>query len=71
MGIDVTELDLNFTPERVKGIRILLGLTQEQFAEKVGVDGNMVSRWERGEATPTKGPNLTALLKAEREATSA
>lgn len=60
-------IDYTFTPERVKHIRIALGLTLQAFADKLGVDPNMVYRWERG-AKPTKGPVLKALLDAERDA---
>jgi len=35
-------------PERVKGLRLALGLTQEDFAHKLGVTFATVSRWERG-----------------------
>lgn len=62
--------DLEFTPERVKGIRIALGLTQQDFADRVGVNINMVQRWEAG-ARPTKGPVLKRLLDAEAEAVGA
>lgn len=61
-------MSLDFSPERVKGIRVALGLTQQGFADKLGVGINMVSRWERGEAEPTRGPVLKALLDAEVEA---
>jgi transcriptional regulator with XRE-family HTH domain len=39
----------------LKTIRQLLKLTQKQFAERIGSDQNVVSRWERGvyEATFT------------------
>jgi DNA-binding transcriptional regulator YiaG len=63
--VTAEELDFDFTPARVKTIRIRLGLTQEQFAEKLRVDGNIVSRWERGGTKPTRGPILKALLDAE------
>jgi DNA-binding transcriptional regulator YiaG len=63
-------VDYTFTPQRVKGIRIRLGLTQQAFADKVKVNVNMVCRWEAG-ATPTSGPNLKALLDAEAEAVGA
>ena len=59
-------VDYSFTPQRVKGIRITLGLTQQAFADKLGVNVNMVSRWEAG-ATPSSGRILKALLDAERE----
>ena len=56
---------LEFSPARVKGIRVQLGLTQEQFARRLGVSPNMISRWETGEQTPSRGPVLKALLDAE------
>jgi DNA-binding transcriptional regulator YiaG len=62
---------LDFPPERVKAIRVRLGLTQEDFAQKLGVDGNIVSRWETGKTEPTRGPILKALLDAEAEASGA
>ena len=66
-----TALDLNFTPERVKRIRILLGLSQQDFANKLGININMVTRYETGKAEPMRGPVLKALLDAEREAEEA
>ena len=66
-----TALDLNFTPERVKRIRILLGLSQQDFANKLGIKINMVTRYETGKAEPMRGPVLKALLDAEREAEEA
>ena len=33
----------------VRRIRLKLGFTQAQLAEKVGVASNTVARWERGE----------------------
>ena len=67
----VNALDLNFTPERVKRIRILLGLSQQDFANKLGININMVTRYETGKAEPMRGPVLKALLDAEREAEEA
>jgi len=63
-----TALDLNFTPERVKRIRILLGLSQQDFANKIGININMVTRYETGKAEPMRGPVLKALLDAEVDA---
>ena len=34
--------------EEVKLIRELLNLSQEQFAQKIGVDAITVARWETG-----------------------
>jgi len=56
---------LVFTPERVKRIRVMLGETQEDFAKRLGVNVNMITRWERGYAEPMRGPVLKALLDAE------
>lgn len=66
MPIDT--LDLDFTPERVKGIRIALGESQEAFGRRIGVVTNMVHRYEKGDSTPTQGRVLKALLDAEAEA---
>ena len=62
---------LDFDSARIKRIRLNLGLTQEQFAQKLGVNINTVSTWERGDSTPTRGPILKALLDAEAESASA
>jgi transcriptional regulator with XRE-family HTH domain len=37
---------------RIASARRAKGLTQQEFAEAVGVTGNQVSRWERGSASP-------------------
>ena len=34
-------------------LRLLTGLTQEQFAAKLGVTYNTVNRWERGRMQPS------------------
>jgi transcriptional regulator with XRE-family HTH domain len=36
------------TGERLRGLRMNMKLTQAQFGELLGTDGNTVSRWERG-----------------------
>lgn len=56
-----------FDRERVKWIRIRLGETQSAFARRIGVETNMVCRWEAG-AVPTQARILKALLEAEKEA---
>ena len=58
----------SFDRERIRLIRAILGLTQVQFAEKLGVNVSTVVSWELGKSLPTKGPKLGALLAAEREA---
>ena len=39
--------------EKVKQLRASLGLTQEQFAAKVGVTFSTVNRWENGKGKPS------------------
>lgn len=39
--------------ETVKDLRAQLGLTQEQFAAKVGVTWSTVNRWENGRGKPS------------------
>lgn len=39
--------------EMVKEMRAQLGLTQEQFAAKVGVTWSTVNRWENGRGKPS------------------
>jgi len=45
----MTNLDI---PKLVKELRARLGLTQEQFAQKVGVTFSSVNHWENGKRTP-------------------
>ena len=54
-----------FTPNRVKRIRVALGETQAEFADRLSVSPDMVHRWETGKAEPMRGPVLKALLDAE------
>lgn len=42
----------SWTPEIVKDLRIKLGLTQKEFAERVGVHAITIIRWEKGVSTP-------------------
>lgn len=44
----------------VRSARKKLGLTQEMLAEKLGVSRNTVSRWEKGEVSPS-AENVMAL----------
>jgi len=41
-------------PSMIKKIRTRMGLTQEQFAAKVGVTFATVNRWEAGKAKPSR-----------------
>ena len=40
-------------PEMIRELRGDLGLTQEQFAAKVGVTYTTVTRWENGKGQPS------------------
>ena len=40
-------------PKMIKKIRTSLGLTQEQFAAKIGVTFSTVNRWENGKGKPS------------------
>ena len=50
------------SPHEVKQMREDNALTQEEFAEKVGVSHTTVSRWERGIQSPH-----AAIMKAMRQ----
>ena len=58
-------LSLNFDGSRVKRIRVLLGETQLEFAERLKVSPDMVHRWETDKSIPMRGPVLKARLDAE------
>lgn len=45
----MTDVDI---PLLIKELRKRLGLTQEQFAQKVGVTYGSVNNWENGKRTP-------------------
>jgi DNA-binding transcriptional regulator YiaG len=38
---------------KIKGLRLKLGLTQEQFAARVGVTFSTVNRWENDRGKPS------------------
>ena len=43
----------NELAKMIKNLRVRLGLTQEQFAAKVGVTWSTVNRWENGRGRPS------------------
>ena len=61
-------LDLRFSPQRVKAIRAKLGLTQVEFAARLGCSQPILSQWETGTHTPRDTGYLMALLELEGEA---
>lgn len=47
----------------VKSARLRLGMTQENFAHKIGVTTSTVNRWENGHAKPSQlAENAIGLL---------
>lgn len=54
------------TPERIRSLRRQLGLTQTEFAQRLGVSMQAVSFWERGTRTPT-GLYAQAIRSVQRE----
>jgi len=52
------------TAQEIKELRLGRGLTQEQFARKVGVSWTTVNRWEHGRApSPLANEKLIKLNK--------
>ena len=45
-------MDTSLTPESIRDLRKRLGLTQPQFAERIGCTSQAVSYWERGTRQP-------------------
>ena len=60
-------VDLNFTPQRIKALRERMGLTQEKFADSVGVDQSTVSLWETGGRSPEGQRVLQRLFELDTE----
>ena len=40
--------------EKIRNVREMLNMTQDEFGDYVGVTGNSVARWERGGRIPSK-----------------
>lgn len=53
--------------QKIKHIRVSMGLLQREFAEKVGCAGNTISEWEYGNNLPTK-PFYLAIRRIASEA---
>ena len=47
-----TEKQESYLEERLKGLRMRLGLSQEQMAERLGVSRTTVSNYENGSSKP-------------------
>jgi putative transcriptional regulator len=48
------------TPREIRQLRETSGVSQEVFAQHIGVSKDLVSKWERGEKKPS-GPSLKLL----------
>ena len=60
----------NAAAEMIRKLRAQLGLTQEQFAAKVGVTWSTVNRWENGRGMPSPlAMRQIELLQIENRAT--
>ncbi|MBI4687333.1 MAG: helix-turn-helix transcriptional regulator [Nitrospirae bacterium] len=46
-------LNLQWNKDKIKTLRKGLGLTQQQFAEKLGVSKRAVIYWEKGKRSPS------------------
>lgn len=55
--------------ERIKGLRVLIGKTQDQLAEDVGSSSATISNWERNTANPDPEQilKLVAALKTSSD----
>jgi DNA-binding transcriptional regulator YiaG len=54
-------------PQQVKRLRKVLGMTQQKFADFLGVPQSTVGRWEAGLNSP-RGLNLKALKELAEKA---
>ncbi len=54
------------TPEEIREIRNREHVSQAVFARYLNVTAGLISKWERGEKTPT-GPSLKLLLLAQKK----
>src|SRR5262245_27335397 len=50
------------TPERIRALRILYGLTQDQLERILGVGPKTVVRWEKGSVLPTGAASVLMQL---------
>ncbi len=66
-ALAMSVLDRPPSPGYIVSLREALGLTQEEFGARLGVDKMTISRWERGTVRPG-GPSLAALERVRREA---
>jgi DNA-binding transcriptional regulator YiaG len=58
--------DIVWDSETIKLLRESMGLTQQQFADELGVRQQTVSEWEVGKYTPRRSMSKYLSLVAER-----
>ena len=57
------------TNEAIRELRLALDMTQEQFAQAIGVSWCSISRWENGHAKPSRlAINKMKILREKRTA---
>ncbi len=63
-----SNLPMKKEPVDIKGIRLKLGFTQEDFARKLGLTLSTVSKWEQGLFSPSRlaREKLEKLVRRER-----
>ena len=55
------------TPQEVRRIREALGLSQQAFAERLGVSVGTVQSWELGRRRPSRLGQALALVQSAKE----
>ena len=55
----------DFTPERVKALRLRLGLTQTEFGARLGISQKAISAWEI-HGLPKRYTVIVKLLELDR-----
>jgi len=48
----MNDISYDMTPAEIKALRLSLNLSQEQFAQRLGVSYPSVNRWEHGRSRP-------------------
>ena len=66
IGIDFLAFGQKMTPQRVKDIRKIYGLTQLAFADYIGISYDTYRAWEIGHRNPS-GPATALLYLAETQ----
>lgn len=74
MGLDASPYrdilnEMSNIGEKIKSVRLALGMTQDELAEAVSVEPASVSKWERGKTNPSARniPRLAKTLQKSAE----